>query len=50
MLHLHQARLEIASEVGRGSTFACHFIPERMRRRDLYGEAHSDTLLPDALP
>src|SRR5690606_29592192 len=29
ILHLHQARLEIESEVGRGSTFSCHFGPER---------------------
>ena len=25
VLHLHHARLSIESEVGRGSTFACHF-------------------------
>ncbi|HZV22325.1 MAG TPA: ATP-binding protein, partial [Luteimonas sp.] len=33
VLNLHQARLEIASEVGRGSTFACHFGAERVLRR-----------------
>ncbi|HZH43228.1 MAG TPA: phosphate regulon sensor histidine kinase PhoR [Lysobacter sp.] len=33
VLHLHQARLEIASEVGRGSTFSCHFGAERVRPR-----------------
>ena len=34
VLSLHQARLEIASEVGRGSTFSCHFGAERVRPRD----------------
>lgn len=34
VLNLHQARLEIASEVGRGSTFACHFGAERILPRD----------------
>jgi two-component system, OmpR family, phosphate regulon sensor histidine kinase PhoR len=34
VLNLHQARLEIESEVGRGSRFACHFGPERLRPRD----------------
>ncbi|RPD88378.1 phosphate regulon sensor histidine kinase PhoR [Luteimonas sp. 100069] len=34
VLHLHQARLEIDSEVGRGSRFACHFTAERLRARD----------------
>ncbi|GHE35638.1 phosphate regulon sensor histidine kinase PhoR [Vulcaniibacterium thermophilum] len=33
VLHLHQARLEIASEVGQGSTFSCHFGAERVRPR-----------------
>ena len=33
VLSLHQARLEIRSEVGRGSEFACHFGPERVLRR-----------------
>ena len=30
VLNLHQARLDIDSEPGRGSTFACHFGPERV--------------------
>ncbi|MBN8922438.1 MAG: phosphate regulon sensor histidine kinase PhoR [Rhodanobacter sp.] len=30
VLNLHQARLSIDSEPGRGSTFACHFGPERV--------------------
>jgi len=30
VLSLHQGRLEIESEVGRGSTFACVFGPERI--------------------
>jgi two-component system phosphate regulon sensor histidine kinase PhoR len=34
VLHLHQARLTIDSEVGRGSTFACHFGAERVRARE----------------
>jgi len=34
VLHLHQARLGIASEVGHGSTFACHFGAERVRARE----------------
>jgi two-component system phosphate regulon sensor histidine kinase PhoR len=34
VLHLHQARLDIASEVGHGSTFACHFGAERVRARE----------------
>ena len=34
ILHLHQARLEIQSEVGRGSIFTCHFGAERVRPRD----------------
>src|SRR6478672_199819 len=32
-LSLHQARLDIASEVGRGSCFSCHFGPERVYLR-----------------
>ncbi len=34
VLNLHQARLEIESEVGRGSRFACRFSRERIRARD----------------
>jgi two-component system phosphate regulon sensor histidine kinase PhoR len=34
VLNLHQGRLEISSEVGRGSTFSCHFGAERVRPRD----------------
>lgn len=30
ILHLHQARLEIHSEVGRGSVFSCHFGADRI--------------------
>lgn len=33
VLNLHQGRFEITSEVGRGSTFACLFGPERIRTR-----------------
>jgi two-component system phosphate regulon sensor histidine kinase PhoR len=34
VLNLHQARLEIESEVGQGSTFSIHFSPERVSPRD----------------
>ena len=34
VLNLHQARLEIESEVGQGSTFSIHFTPERVSLRD----------------
>ncbi|HSM11164.1 MAG TPA: phosphate regulon sensor histidine kinase PhoR [Lysobacter sp.] len=34
VLNLHQARLEVGSEVGRGSTFSCHFPRERVRPRE----------------
>lgn len=34
VLNLHQARLEIASEVGQGSTFSIHFNAERVHPRD----------------
>ena len=33
VLGLHQGRLAISSEVGRGSTFACHFGGDRVRPR-----------------
>ena len=35
VLNLHHARLEIASEVGRGSTFSCHFGAGRIESRDI---------------
>ena len=41
VLNLHQARLEIESEVGRGSRFACRFGRERVRAR----ESHPGNLL-----
>ena len=34
VLGLHDARLDIASEVGKGSTFACRFGPARVLARD----------------
>ena len=34
VLHLHQARLGIESEVGRGSVFSIHFTPERVLVRE----------------
>jgi two-component system, OmpR family, phosphate regulon sensor histidine kinase PhoR len=41
VLNLHQARLEIESEVGRGSRFACRFGRERIRVRD-HARLHED--------
>ena len=41
VLQLHQARLVIASEVGRGSTFSCHFGAERIIARD--GAPHEES-------
>jgi two-component system, OmpR family, phosphate regulon sensor histidine kinase PhoR len=43
VLNLHQGRLEIESEVGRGSRFACRFGRERIRARDRapYPEEHA---------
>ena len=41
VLQLHEARLEIRSEVGQGSTFACHFGAARTRPHDAHGlQAH----------
>ena len=34
VLGLHDARLDIASDVGKGSTFACRFGPARVLQRD----------------
>jgi two-component system phosphate regulon sensor histidine kinase PhoR len=34
VLSLHQARLDITSEVGRGSVFSCHFGADRVHPRD----------------
>lgn len=41
ILQRHQARLEIRSQVGSGSTFSCHFGAERLRARrsDAPGDA-----------
>jgi len=36
VLGLHGARLEISSEVGKGSTFACRFHPERVFQRETH--------------
>lgn len=36
ILNLHQARLEIESDVGRGSHFSCRFGRERTRARDAF--------------
>src|SRR5690606_30007718 len=29
----HRAHLEIASQIGKGSTFTCHFPPQQVNRR-----------------
>ena len=42
VLSLHQARLEVESEVGRGSTFACVFGPARVRMRGSAGGGGTD--------
>jgi two-component system phosphate regulon sensor histidine kinase PhoR len=34
VLGLHGARLDISSEVGKGSTFACRFAPDRVHARE----------------
>jgi two-component system phosphate regulon sensor histidine kinase PhoR len=47
ILHLHHARLEIESEVGRGSTFTCRFGPERVHPRD---RALAATPFPTSVP
>ena len=44
VLNLHQARLGIVSEVGRGSTFSCHFSPDRVRARDDHAMNHAEVL------
>ena len=45
VLQLHQARLDIASEVGRGSSFSCHFGSGRIIERldDPHEEPHDQT-------
>ena len=43
VLNLHQARLEIESEVGRGSVFSCHFGAERVHPRD---QSHEQAMPP----
>ncbi len=43
VLNLHQARLDIASDVGQGSTFSCHFGAERVRSRDDYEMQYAET-------
>lgn len=40
ILGLHQARLDITSEVGQGSLFSCHFGRERIHPRDRAASAH----------
>ena len=47
VLNLHQAWLEISSEVGRGSTFSCHFRRERVRSREA---GHADTVRAETMP
>ncbi|HZW19392.1 MAG TPA: phosphate regulon sensor histidine kinase PhoR [Luteimonas sp.] len=46
ILHLHQARLDIESEVGRGSVFTCRFGPGRVIARDRAGAVPSPVEQP----
>ncbi|WP_457095751.1 phosphate regulon sensor histidine kinase PhoR [Lysobacter sp. P5_B9] len=46
VLNLHQARLEITSEVGLGSTFSCHFGAERVRPREPLDASDMKAALP----
>lgn len=48
VLSLHQGRLEIESDVGKGSTFACVFGPGRVRERDATGTAAARLPTPPA--
>jgi two-component system, OmpR family, phosphate regulon sensor histidine kinase PhoR len=41
VLQLHEARLEIESEIGRGSTFTCRFGRERVHARDTERDIHN---------
>ncbi|TXH72238.1 MAG: phosphate regulon sensor histidine kinase PhoR [Lysobacteraceae bacterium] len=43
VLNLHQARLEIESEVGRGSHFSCRFGHERVRMRETLVSTETST-------
>ncbi len=43
VLQLHQARLSIESEIGRGSTFTCHFDAARATARDADRDTDTDT-------
>ena len=42
VLNLHQARLTVQSTPGRGSTFACHFGPERLLEPERRIDTRSD--------
>jgi len=44
VLNLHQARLDIISDVGRGSTFSCHFGADRVRARDDHSMQYAEAL------
>lgn len=52
VLQLHNARLSIDSEIGRGSTFACHFGPDRLHPRHTghNGGAQGDPIEQQTLP
>ncbi len=41
VLQLHQARLDIESEVGRGSVFSCHFGADRVQPRQHASSPHA---------
>lgn len=42
ILGLHHARLDIQSEVGKGSTFSCHFDAAHVRARDVAASLHAE--------
>jgi len=50
ILQLHHARLEIDSEVGRGSTFSCRFGPERVHPRDRVPASAPAASIPTSVP
>ncbi len=52
VLQLHNARLSIDSEIGRGSTFACHFGPDRLHPRHTghNGGTQGDPIEQQTLP
>lgn len=46
VLQRHQARLEVHSQIGTGSMFACHFTAARLRQRDTAPAHHAREAMP----